>query len=39
MLTYHLLKSGGLNVGLGGNIGKSFAWQVAEESMIIMCWS
>lgn len=30
MLTYHLLKSGGLNVGLGGNIGKSFAWQVAE---------
>lgn len=31
MLTYHLLKQGGLNVGLGGNIGKSFAWQVAEE--------
>lgn len=31
MLTYHLLKSGGLNVGLGGNIGKSFAWQVAEQ--------
>ncbi|MDY0088858.1 MAG: UDP-N-acetylmuramoyl-L-alanine--D-glutamate ligase [Flavobacteriaceae bacterium] len=31
MLTYHLLKSGGLNVGLAGNIGKSFAWQVAEE--------
>ncbi|MEG1238911.1 MAG: UDP-N-acetylmuramoyl-L-alanine--D-glutamate ligase, partial [Flavobacterium sp.] len=30
MLTYHLLKSAGLNVGLGGNIGKSFAWQVAE---------
>jgi UDP-N-acetylmuramoylalanine--D-glutamate ligase len=30
MLTYHLLKEGGLNVGLGGNIGKSFAWQVAE---------
>lgn len=30
MLTYHLLKSGGLNAGLGGNIGKSFAWQVAE---------
>jgi len=29
MLTYHLLKSAGLNVGLGGNIGKSFAWQVA----------
>ena len=32
MLTYHLLKEGGLNVGLGGNIGKSFAWQVAVEN-------
>jgi UDP-N-acetylmuramoylalanine--D-glutamate ligase len=32
MLTYHLLKNGGLNVGLAGNIGKSFAWQVAEEN-------
>jgi len=32
MLTYHLLKEGGLNVGLGGNIGKSFAWQVAESN-------
>jgi UDP-N-acetylmuramoylalanine--D-glutamate ligase len=31
MLTYHLLQSAGLNVGLGGNIGKSFAWQVADE--------
>ncbi len=31
MLTYHLLKAGGLNVGLGGNIGKSFAWQVADD--------
>ena len=30
MLVYHLLKEGGLNVGLAGNIGKSFAWQVAE---------
>ncbi|PAM91810.1 UDP-N-acetylmuramoyl-L-alanine--D-glutamate ligase [Flavobacterium sp. IR1] len=30
LLTHHLLKSAGLNVGLGGNIGKSFAWQVAE---------
>ncbi|SHL82270.1 UDP-N-acetylmuramoyl-L-alanine--D-glutamate ligase [Flavobacterium xinjiangense] len=30
MLAYHLLKSAGLNVGLGGNIGKSFAWQVAD---------
>ncbi len=31
MLVYHLLKSAGLNVGLGGNIGKSFAWQVVED--------
>jgi UDP-N-acetylmuramoylalanine--D-glutamate ligase len=31
MLTYHLLKSAGLNVGLGGNIGKSFAWQVVDD--------
>lgn len=30
LLTYHLLKQGGLNVGLAGNIGKSFAWQVSE---------
>ncbi len=32
MLTYHLLKSAGLNVGLAGNVGKSFAWQVAEQN-------
>lgn len=30
MLTYHILKKAGLNVGLGGNVGKSFARQVAE---------
>jgi UDP-N-acetylmuramoylalanine--D-glutamate ligase len=30
MLTHHLLKQGGLNMALGGNIGKSFAWQVAD---------
>ncbi|WP_333695251.1 UDP-N-acetylmuramoyl-L-alanine--D-glutamate ligase [Flavobacterium sp.] len=30
-LTYHLLKSAGLNVGLAGNIGKSYAWQIADE--------
>jgi UDP-N-acetylmuramoylalanine--D-glutamate ligase len=30
MLAHHLLKSAGLNVGLGGNIGKSFAWQIAD---------
>jgi UDP-N-acetylmuramoylalanine--D-glutamate ligase len=35
MLTYHLLKSAGLNVGLGGNIGKSFAWQVADHDFDI----
>jgi len=32
MLTHHLLKNGGLNVGIAGNIGDSFAKQVAEES-------
>lgn len=31
-LTYHILKNAGLNVGLGGNIGKSFALQVAENN-------
>ncbi|WP_167615571.1 UDP-N-acetylmuramoyl-L-alanine--D-glutamate ligase [Maribellus sediminis] len=31
LLTYHILKSAGLNVGLAGNVGKSFAWQVAED--------
>ena len=30
LLTYELLKRAGLNVGLAGNVGKSFAWQVAE---------
>lgn len=30
MLTYHLLKEGGLHVGLAGNIGQSFAKQVLE---------
>ncbi|MCI6319182.1 MAG: UDP-N-acetylmuramoyl-L-alanine--D-glutamate ligase [Rikenellaceae bacterium] len=28
-LIYHLLSQAGLNVGLGGNIGKSYAYQVA----------
>jgi len=32
LLTYHLLKEAGFHVGLAGNIGKSFAWQVAEEN-------
>jgi UDP-N-acetylmuramoylalanine--D-glutamate ligase len=31
LLTYHILKSAGLNVGLAGNVGKSFARQVAED--------
>ncbi|RWU08581.1 UDP-N-acetylmuramoyl-L-alanine--D-glutamate ligase [Pedobacter chitinilyticus] len=30
MLTYHILKKAGLNVGLAGNIGHSFAAQVAD---------
>ncbi len=30
MITHHLLKNAGLNVGIAGNIGKSFAQQVAE---------
>lgn len=32
LLTHHILKKGGLNVGLAGNIGKSFAQQVAEQN-------
>lgn len=31
LLLYHILKKAGLNVGLAGNVGKSFAWQVAVE--------
>ena len=31
-LTHHILKQGGLNVGLAGNIGQSFALQVAEQN-------
>ncbi len=30
-IIYFLLKNAGLNVGLGGNIGKSYAYQVATE--------
>lgn len=29
LLTYHILKKAGLNVGLAGNVGQSFAMQVA----------
>ncbi len=32
MLTYHVFRKAGFNVGLAGNIGKSLAKQVAEES-------
>lgn len=32
LLVYHLLKSAGLNVGLGGNIGESFAKQVINDT-------
>ena len=32
MLTYHILSQAGYNVGLAGNVGKSFAWQVATEN-------
>ncbi|HMR47445.1 MAG TPA: UDP-N-acetylmuramoyl-L-alanine--D-glutamate ligase [Bacteroidia bacterium] len=32
LLTHHILEKAGVSVGLAGNIGKSFAWQVAEET-------
>lgn len=32
LLTYHLLKTAGLDVGLAGNIGQSFAGMVASEN-------
>ncbi len=31
LLTYHLLKKGGLNVGLAGNVGKSWAGHLVEQ--------
>lgn len=31
LLCYHIFKKSGLNTGLAGNVGKSFAWQVAEK--------
>ncbi|MFP3860316.1 MAG: UDP-N-acetylmuramoyl-L-alanine--D-glutamate ligase [Bacteroidales bacterium] len=31
-LTYHILKTAGLNVGVSGNVGESFARQVAENN-------
>ena len=32
LLTGHILKNAGYNVGIAGNVGRSFAWQVAEEN-------
>lgn len=32
LLTHHILQKAGYNVGLGGNVGKSFAYQVAKEN-------
>lgn len=32
LLTYHILKTAGLKVGLAGNVGQSFALQVANEN-------
>ncbi|OFZ64905.1 MAG: UDP-N-acetylmuramoylalanine--D-glutamate ligase [Bacteroidetes bacterium RIFCSPHIGHO2_02_FULL_44_7] len=32
LLTHHILKNAGINVGLAGNIGESFAKQVARET-------
>ena len=31
LLTFHMLQKAGYNVGLAGNVGQSFAWQVAEK--------
>jgi UDP-N-acetylmuramoylalanine--D-glutamate ligase len=31
LLTHHIMEKAGLNVGLAGNVGKSFAMQVAED--------
>ncbi|MBI9055562.1 MAG: UDP-N-acetylmuramoyl-L-alanine--D-glutamate ligase [Bacteroidales bacterium] len=31
-LLYHILKNAGLNVGIAGNVGKSWALQIAEEN-------
>lgn len=33
MMTYHILKKGGMNVGLAGNIGESYAKQVADDEV------
>jgi UDP-N-acetylmuramoylalanine--D-glutamate ligase len=33
LLTYHILKNAGLNVGLAGNVGESFAKQVINDTL------
>jgi UDP-N-acetylmuramoylalanine--D-glutamate ligase len=33
LLIHHILKNSGINAGLAGNVGKSFAWQVAEQDI------
>ena len=35
MLTYHILKNGGMQVGMAGNIGDSFARMVAEQEHMV----
>ena len=37
-LIYYLLQNAGLNVGLGGNIGKSYATRWPPSILTIMCW-
>ncbi len=32
LMTHHILKKANLDVGVAGNVGDSFAWQVAEEN-------
>ena len=34
LLIYHMMQKAGLNVGLAGNVGKSFAMQVAENACL-----
>ncbi|OIQ41803.1 MAG: UDP-N-acetylmuramoylalanine--D-glutamate ligase [Bacteroidetes bacterium MedPE-SWsnd-G1] len=33
MLTHHILESSGMDVGMAGNIGDSFAWQIAQSNV------
>lgn len=36
LLLHHILKNAGLNAGLAGNVGKSFAWQVATHNFDVV---